>query len=734
MSILSRIAVVHCFVLAFACTSGSKKGETAASVTTSPATNTSDLSIATFSSVDQYLSYAQEAEGFLLGGESVKFFIDLHTEPKVYFINGNYQGLCRYAKGQACAVYHYDFALERLMAPGTLDEFNKATYLTADRRFAVGTLTRYKLDGRNEVFAIQLSPSDTAKDAILLNIAKILRNSLPAPIFPLSIVPTGNAQTTALVADDLAAIGIEVLSIDTILGSTNFRAMHPGEAWGYIRLFPPNQDDLTPNDIVVFDELPLDLTVVAGVITKAFQDTNSHINLKSKERDTPNMILRNAGPESSDLAPWIDKPVYLKITRSAWSIEATTPEVIQKRFQERQAKPWMAMEWTASDSILNYKAMCPNSPTTCLDLGKVYGSKAANLGFLKEVFKNRMVPRSAELTYDPVPEGFGVPLQFYREFLDLPSNSAVKAKVEELIAKEKSGQMSVSERTALALQVREMILSAELPGDKLQAVLAAMAEINPALVKWKIRSSANAEDIANFDGAGLHDSYSSKTTTKDNAQHTCELVLDEEPDAEGELIKFKVKPKSVACAIKGVYASLWNRRAIDERSFARIDHASVAMGLSILPSYDTESPIAANSVVLTRVVNSPEIWGYTLSIQKGNNTVTNPSPGSWSEVTVTRPVGLDETSLTLSTLRLAKPTAASDVLKGPVLPAETTFLMGLLARKVEEAYCEAKEGYFQRSCASVAVDRLKKKALDLEMKYLENGQFVIKQVREFSGH
>ena len=42
------------------------------------------------------------------------------------------------------------------------------------------------------------------------------------------------------------------------------------------------------------DELPLDLSVVAGTITRVFQDVTSHVNLKSKERGTPNMVLRSA--------------------------------------------------------------------------------------------------------------------------------------------------------------------------------------------------------------------------------------------------------------------------------------------------------------------------------------------------------------------------------------------------------------------------------------------------------
>ena len=99
--------------------------------------------------------------------------------------------------------------------------------------------------------------------------------------------------------------------------------MHPGQAWGYLRMFPKDQDAIQPTDIVAFEELPLDLTVVAGVITKAFQDTNSHINLKSKERNTPNMVLRDLSPPAPDLVRWIDQPVHLTVQRSFYRFYQT---------------------------------------------------------------------------------------------------------------------------------------------------------------------------------------------------------------------------------------------------------------------------------------------------------------------------------------------------------------------------------------------------------------------------
>jgi hypothetical protein len=57
-----------------------------------------------------------------------------------------------------------------------------------------------------------------------------------------------------------------------------------------------------------------------------------------------------------------------------------------------------------------------------------------------------------------------------------------------------------------------------------------------------------------------------------------------------------------------------------------------------------------------------------------------------------------------------------------------------IAKKVEIAYCKAKRGYYNGSCDSVWLDKDKPRALDMEFKILENGHYVLKQVREFHGH
>ena len=52
--------------------------------------------------------------------------------------------------------------------------------------------------------------------------------------------------------------------------------------------------------------------------------------------------------------------------------------------------------------------------------------------------------------------------------------------------------------------------------------------------------------------------------------------------------------------------------------------------------------MAANAVVVTRVLNTHDLFGYSLSGQLGNNLVTNPNPGTYSAVTIAGFISDDE--------------------------------------------------------------------------------------------
>jgi hypothetical protein len=690
------------------------------------------LSVTEVRSKQTFEGLSIEGGGFGQAGRLMKFLVDARdrTKKTPHFINGNFKvgnETPEFAK------LHYKFAQRQLGIPETPAEFNDVTYFAQDKRYYAGTIQTYQLDDGPPVFAVQLYPDDVIREEGIVELARILKPKFAIPGARMAWVSGGTQQTFNTVKDKLAALGFEAFTIEQILGKVKFLPLNPGEAWGFLRIFP-NRGDLRPTDIAVFDELPLDLSVVAGTMTRAFQDVTSHVNLKSKERGTPNMVLRDASLTNPQLAPLKDKPVHLVVGKAGFVLEPTTAQKVEEKFRERTSKPWQPLPIVVERRVTTYDEMCPTLSTTCVQQSNRFGGKSANLGFLAN---SRVLGRfaqpfsqSARIGYDLVPNGFGIPVQWYRDFVDAPENALLKSKLDALIAKEKDGVLSPNERSALSSEVRQLFYTGRVPAalmSQVQAQIAALKQVEPLMEKMKFRSSANAEDIPNFDGAGLHDSFGVKLASVDAPDLACRI--EEEPD--GLATKLEIKPKTPQCGIKGVFASLWNDRAIEERSFARLDHATAGMGIAVVPAYDTESQVASNGVIITRAVNSDFI-AYTLSLQAGNNLVTNPDPGTIAQSTVAT-FGDGTTPTRFSITRFATPIAGQRALATSVLPEREMNQITDIARHVEITYCRVKPGYFDGNCSFVWAEKDKPKSLDMEFKFLENGHFVLKQTREFHG-
>jgi hypothetical protein len=71
--------------------------------------------------------------------------------------------------------------------------------------------------------------------------------------------------------------------------------------------------------------------------------------------------------------------------------------------------------------------------------------------------------------------------------------------------------------------------------------------------------------------------------------------------------------------------------AFEERTFWRIDHLDVRMGVLIHQAWPDE---IANGVLITANLVDPASWGYYINAQKGEESVTNPLGGITPEVLV----------------------------------------------------------------------------------------------------
>lgn len=682
-------------------------------------------------SVETFEAVSTPAGDLVGNGRLVKFLINRRNPvaPRLFFVNGNYTV---HGETPDEARYHYFFGREVFAVSEGLQEFNDVTYFTADKRYVAGTVHSYLLAGQ-VIHAIQFYPQDVIAEDALLEAIDTVSAALTIPAARIAFVAMGAQQTTATIADRLAERGVQNLTLDRVLGSIDYLPLNLGEAWGRLRVFPRDHDELTPTDIAVFEELPLDLSVVAGVITEAVQDTNSHVNLKSKERGTPNAVLRGAGPDHPRLRPFTDQPVHLVIGRADFSIEPSTDEAVAAALAARLDRPLTVLGWEPETELRSYDEMVVDGPAAARGYARRYGSKAANLALLahRDVLgrADDGDSPSADRGYDLTPRGFAVGLQAYSDFLHHPPNADIAALVDALVADEQAGRLSAQQRGERAEEVQLAFLAGSFPPGALERVRAKLEQTLPGVKSIKVRSSANAEDVPNFDGAGLHDSYAADTGKRDRPIGP--TLIEASTDSAGA-VQRKVKPKSIGSAIKAVYASLWNKRAIEERSFARIDQTTVAMGLAIVGAYDSESEVVANAVVVTRVLNTSDVYGYSVSTQVGNNLVTNPAPGSYSEMTIAGFIS-DREPISLTVTRYARPAAGAPERSTPVLPRQQLVEIVELAKRVERAYCRAERGYY-RDCRHVTAAADKATALDLELKVLANGRLVVKQVREFGGH
>lgn len=683
------------------------------------------LGVDALSSPDQFDAMAFSGEGSVVIGKSVKFVIDNRNPnaPTLSYLNANFDGP---VSNDDATKFHYFFSREIFNIPESIAEFNDVTYNAQDKRYFAGTLQEYRLDDDRVLYGIQFYPQDVIAERTVLTAVEQVRQTFTIPDVRLAFVATGQQQTTETVNDEIVAMGVENLGLDEVLGELDYLPMQLGEAWGFLRIFPENQDLLSALDIPVFDELPLDLTVVAGTITRAVQDTSSHINLKAKERGTPNMVLRSASREHQDLAQFADRPVHLTVDADGFRIELSTEEVVRAKLAEKLDKPWQAVDVDADAEMITYDAMCPSDERNCLGTAGSWGGKASGLGFLRsrDVLGRADQPGSvsARLGYDISPPGVAVPVQSYFDFI--AANPELEQQIAEFIAAEKEGALSVAVRVEQLDAIRLAILAAKLPdgfADEVQATV--RASLPEGAKSAKVRSSANAEDIPGFDGAGLYDSFRAKFD--EEADEVCHTEIDED---DGSL---NLRPRTFDCVIKGVYASLWNKRAVEERSFARIDHEFAGMGLAIVQRYKEKDKIAANSVGITRVLNSSGVFGYTFSNQEGNNVVTNPAPGTQSESVIAGFIPGAPASFTVT--RFAKPEPDVEVFTETVMTHDEMLEMLEISQAVELAYCRANPDYYDGPCANVTLDIDKPTSLDMEFKFYENGKFLCKQVREFAG-
>lgn len=524
----------------------------------------------------------------LVGVKEVKFVItDVDTGfPVLYFQNSR-----RYP-------WHFDFVADALgrfrnePRSQAEAEFNAITYFSGQRRNLAGSVVYYPDADR---YALEFWPTDPVPVERIIQAWRLLRMALPFANDRLIYHPVGQTHESLYqqYRAALTAAGVSVELSSTLFADVDQAVLNPGESYGRLRLIFPGDPPPTARDVAIFTFIPNDQGRVAGLITETPQTTLSHINLRAKQDNRPNVYIRDASGRE-DIAPLIGGWVHLRASASGIELEEAS---------QGEAEAWLA-------SVRPQQPMVPEADLTVGEpqpLSRIgfsdwprVGVKAANVAEL-----GRIMPEGV------VPQGYAIPFALYDRFMALPRCG------EDQLHLCPSGQNGPSfyDQARALLDSPEFQASDEVRGKALKALRTkikqgeAPAEMTAAIeairLFWepqgppfsqslRCRSSTNNEDLPGFNGAGL---YRSTTHRSD----------------EGNLIE----------SVKKVWASLWTDEAFEEREFWRVDHFHTYMGVLVHPNFGDEQ---VNGVAVTKNLYNSNWPGMTINAQYGEISVTNPEP------------------------------------------------------------------------------------------------------------
>ena len=438
-----------------------------------------------------------------------------------------------------------------------------------------------------------------------------------------------------------------------------FLPLHEGESFGRLRSMAGSERP-GPRDIVLYPTLPNEMPRVAGVITAVRQTPLSHVNLRAVQDDVPNAYIAGA-MENAKIAALVGKYVSYRVTSEGYELREATADEVTAHFASM--RPKVAQVPPRDLSVREIR------PFDEIDFAaaKSVGVKAANLAALHQLSLDQV----------DTPDGFAIPFVFYVEFMKHNDFDAMAKRMME----NRDFQRNADTRQKSLEQFQKAIKKGKMPRWMHDALSAVQARF-PKGSSIRCRSSTNNEDLPNFSGAGLYDSYT------------------HHPD-EGHLSK----------SVKQVFASLWNFRAFEEREFHRIDHGSAAMGVVLHLNTKEEQ---ANGVAVTKDI----LYGteaqvgprFYINAQTGEDLVTNPKPGSSPEELLISP---------------RNPRTDQTIRRSSQVPAGETILSADHLLHLRRAL-RAIDGQFRKLYAPSDDQPF---AMEVEFKVTKEGKLFIKQAR-----
>ena len=507
------------------------------------------------------------------GARSTKTVMDRLDDDHQYFQNS-----VRYP-------IHWDFAFEHLGPPllppvAQLGQFNQTEYFSPDRRFVLGALTWYE---GPQVWAWEMAPYDAAgAEMIAQGFRSVAANSWIGD--QLYFHPTSDdlLQVAADLPDD-----VPIITTDELFAGIDYQPLNLATSVGQLSFVEPNDtDDVGYRDIVVLRSVPNDISVVAGIVTEAFQTPLSHINVLSQNRGTPNMGLRGAW-ENEELRALEGAWVELTVGAFDWSVREVSQAEADAWWEANRPEPIVVGPMDTSVTELT-------DITDVLDLENLSLGDALSAAVPAFGGKASHFAGLADIPEVPNPPAFVIPVYFFDHHMQV---NGLWDQFDAMVA-DPDFATDPEHRRDLLDDLRDAIEDAPVDAAHLALVLQKLDDDFPG-VRMRFRSSTNAEDVNGFNGAGL---YTSKTGDPNDPS------------------------KPVDEAMRKVWASVYSDRAWDEREYYGIDHRNIGMALLCHRSFPDED---SNGVAITANLFDPAGLepGFYVNVQVGEESVVAPDPG-----------------------------------------------------------------------------------------------------------
>ena len=511
-------------------------------------------------------------------------------------------------------------------------------------------------NGKHGVYTFEFNPNDAFPFEEIKQVHDLLVEKMPILKGRLGYCPLWGAirlYRSERALYDKAAF--PVYFEDDLYANIGYLPLNIAESFGRLQLLE-DMERPSPRDIVLCKTLPNEMSRVAGIITGVRQTPLSHVNLRAIQDKVPNAFISEAWKTKS-IASLIGKYVYYKVSHDGYEIREATQREVENHFSNLRPN----------------KTQKPNRDLTVKRIRKLDNIEFSNSSSFGVKTANVATLRTFDFPIETIPDGFGVPFYFYHEFM---KHNGFYEKIDKLL-NDSEFQESLEVKKKELDQLRNEIKKGEMPVwmmDSLSVLQDSFSKDAPL----RCRSSTNNEDLPNFSGAGLYDSFT------------------HHPD-EGHLSK----------SIKQVYASLWNYRAFEARDFYRIDHFATAMGVLIHPNYENES---ANGVAVSDDVVYQTEGNFYFNTQIGEDLVTNPE-----EMAIPEEILLDWWDYTnYRIVQTSNRTENKRILTDKNL-SQLTYYLGAIHNKFNKLY------------SSTIMN--KDFAIEIEYKIMDDGKIIIKQAR-----